>query len=87
MTQQNPFMNSKTQRLKQLLKILTPMEEVSYLKAIALDEFNFGVSNKVARNDMSTLINLDALERVGAKLKIKQKSLSPSHSGEVEDKD
>jgi hypothetical protein len=73
---ENPFLVEKKNRLRKLMGMLEKLGEISYSKAIALDEYNYGVSNEIAKHDIQILINLGSLEKIGATIKIK----TPSHS-------
>ena len=71
-SQENPFLKNKMQRVKNVMNILTSLKEVGYHKAIALIEYNFGVSNRVAKHDIDILIDLGSLEKKGMLLIVKE---------------
>jgi hypothetical protein len=75
----NPFPDKKKKRLRHFYNVLKGQGRMLYKKAIALNEYNYGTSTKVAKNDIEVLIYLGAVRRDGAFIEtVDVASLSPS---------
>ena len=77
----NIVMEKKKERLKRLLGIIKSMcdkGEVSYRQVVSLAEYNFGVSQKVAKEYIRVHVNLGSIRIVEGKIEIVTKPHSLS---------